>query len=184
MQRRNLHKKPRQIASRHGLSRWPEIKANTYPLRYDANRPSSGTADAALEFGHFRVLLRQRQLLADGIPVELGRRAFDPRNGSARDPRPYRRRGYRQRPRRGRRPWARTARSQPMLCRMVEQRAHMSFPLRPDRGRAGTRSAPRMSASRRGARCRRRTDGAPCAGRSASGTRRPARLTRPCIMMT
>jgi DNA-binding winged helix-turn-helix (wHTH) protein len=77
MQRRNLHKKPRQIASRHGLSRWPEIKANTYPLRYDANRPSSGTADAALEFGRFRVLLRQRQLLADGIPVELGTRAFD-----------------------------------------------------------------------------------------------------------
>jgi DNA-binding winged helix-turn-helix (wHTH) protein len=77
MQRRNLHKKPRQIASRHGLSRWPEIKANTYPLRYDANRPSSGTADAALEFGRFRVLLRQRQLLADGVPVELGARAFD-----------------------------------------------------------------------------------------------------------
>jgi DNA-binding winged helix-turn-helix (wHTH) protein len=39
-----------------------------------ARGPSS---DAALEFGRFRVLLRQRQLLADGVPVELGARAFD-----------------------------------------------------------------------------------------------------------
>jgi DNA-binding winged helix-turn-helix (wHTH) protein len=77
MPRRNLRKKPRQIASRHGPSRWPEIKANTYPLPHDANRPSPATSDAALEFGRFRVLLRQRQLFADGIPVELGTRAFD-----------------------------------------------------------------------------------------------------------
>ncbi|MBV8456018.1 MAG: winged helix-turn-helix domain-containing protein [Acetobacteraceae bacterium] len=35
------------------------------------------TAGEALEFGRFRVLLRQRQLLADGVPVELGTRAFD-----------------------------------------------------------------------------------------------------------
>jgi DNA-binding winged helix-turn-helix (wHTH) protein len=35
------------------------------------------SSDAALEFGRFRVLLRQRQLLADGVPVELGSRAFD-----------------------------------------------------------------------------------------------------------
>jgi DNA-binding winged helix-turn-helix (wHTH) protein len=76
MQRRNLRKKPRQIAS-HGPSGWAEIKANTYPLWHDANRSSPGTADAALEFGRFRVLLRQRQLLADGVPVELGTRAFD-----------------------------------------------------------------------------------------------------------
>lgn len=34
-------------------------------------------ADATLEFGRFRVLLRRRQLLADGVPVELGTRAFD-----------------------------------------------------------------------------------------------------------
>jgi len=38
---------------------------------------SSVRADAALEFGRFRVLLRRRQLLADGIPVELSTRAFD-----------------------------------------------------------------------------------------------------------
>jgi len=42
-----------------------------------ANRWNSATADAALEFGHFHVLLRQRQLFADGAPVELGTRAFD-----------------------------------------------------------------------------------------------------------
>src|SRR5271169_1157953 len=33
---------------------------------------SSAHADAALQFGRFRVLLRSRQLLADGAPVELG----------------------------------------------------------------------------------------------------------------
>ena len=38
---------------------------------------SSVEADAALEFGRFRVLLRRRQLLADGVPIELGTRAFD-----------------------------------------------------------------------------------------------------------
>ena len=38
---------------------------------------SSARADAALEFGRFRVLLRRRRLLADGIPVALGARAFD-----------------------------------------------------------------------------------------------------------
>jgi DNA-binding winged helix-turn-helix (wHTH) protein len=30
-----------------------------------------------IEFGRFRVLVRQRELLADGQPVELGARAFD-----------------------------------------------------------------------------------------------------------
>lgn len=34
-------------------------------------------ADATLEFGRFRVLLRQRQLVAGGVAVELGTRAFD-----------------------------------------------------------------------------------------------------------
>jgi DNA-binding winged helix-turn-helix (wHTH) protein len=33
--------------------------------------------DTTLEFGRFRVLLRQRRLLAGGVPVELGARAFD-----------------------------------------------------------------------------------------------------------
>ena len=40
-------------------------------------RSSSATADSTVEFGRFRVLLRQRQLLADGVPVEIGTRAFD-----------------------------------------------------------------------------------------------------------
>ena len=53
------------------------MKTNTYPLQHDANRSSSARAEAALEFGRFRVLLRHRQLLADGAPVELGTRAFD-----------------------------------------------------------------------------------------------------------
>ncbi len=47
------------------------------PLPQGANRPSPATADAAVEFGRFRVLLRQRQLLADDVPIELGTRAFD-----------------------------------------------------------------------------------------------------------
>ena len=47
------------------------------PLRHSVNASGSATADAAVEFGRFRVLLRRRQLLADSVPVELGTRAFD-----------------------------------------------------------------------------------------------------------
>src|SRR6266481_522173 len=46
-------------------------------LSMATDRSSPTAADAALEFGRFRVQLRQRQLLADGVPVELGTRAFD-----------------------------------------------------------------------------------------------------------
>jgi DNA-binding winged helix-turn-helix (wHTH) protein len=62
------------------------MKTNTHPepalwrenpLPIDAKRSSSATADESLGFGRFRVLLRRRQLLADGVPVELGTRAFD-----------------------------------------------------------------------------------------------------------
>ena len=35
------------------------------------------TEEAVLEFGRFRLLLRQRQLMADGAPIELGARAFE-----------------------------------------------------------------------------------------------------------
>ncbi len=42
-----------------------------------AHRVSPATTDAPLEFGRFRVLLRQRRLLVGGMPVELGARAFD-----------------------------------------------------------------------------------------------------------
>src|ERR1700694_2117507 len=41
------------------------------------DRSSPAAAAATLEFGRFRVLLRQRQLVADGVPIELGTRAFD-----------------------------------------------------------------------------------------------------------
>jgi DNA-binding winged helix-turn-helix (wHTH) protein len=46
------------------------------PPPHGANR-SSPAADAMLEFGRFRVLLRRRQLVADGVPIEFGTRAFD-----------------------------------------------------------------------------------------------------------
>jgi DNA-binding winged helix-turn-helix (wHTH) protein len=41
------------------------------------DRSSRATAEATLEFSRFRVLLRQRQLVADGVPIELGTRALD-----------------------------------------------------------------------------------------------------------
>ena len=47
------------------------------PVPHHATWWSSVSADAAIEFGRFRVLLRRRRLLADGVPVELGTRAFD-----------------------------------------------------------------------------------------------------------
>jgi len=39
-----------------------------------ANR---ATAEASFEFGRRRVLLRQRLLLTDGVPIELGARSFE-----------------------------------------------------------------------------------------------------------
>jgi DNA-binding winged helix-turn-helix (wHTH) protein len=39
-----------------------------------ANRAAAG---ASLEFGRFQMLPRQRLLLADGVPIELGTRAFE-----------------------------------------------------------------------------------------------------------
>ena len=53
----------------------PQWRQNTLPDH--ATWRSSVKADSAIDFGHSRVLLRQRRLLADGIPVELGTRAFD-----------------------------------------------------------------------------------------------------------
>jgi len=40
-------------------------------------KPWHEATEAALEFGNFRILERQRRLLAGGVPVELGARAFD-----------------------------------------------------------------------------------------------------------
>jgi DNA-binding winged helix-turn-helix (wHTH) protein len=42
-----------------------------------AYQTSAAAADATLEFGRFLLSPRRRQLLADGVPVELGTRAFD-----------------------------------------------------------------------------------------------------------
>ena len=53
----------------------PVLRRNS-PLPDRVTCWSSERADAAIEFGRFRVLLR-RQLLAGGVPVELGARAFD-----------------------------------------------------------------------------------------------------------
>jgi DNA-binding winged helix-turn-helix (wHTH) protein len=54
------------------------------PAPYRENPPPNGAyssspaaADATLEFGRFRVLLRRRQLVADGVEIELGTRGFD-----------------------------------------------------------------------------------------------------------
>ena len=57
-------------------------KEQRAPMRGDmllsiSPQTSPAAADATLEFGRFRILLRRRQLLADGVPVKLGTRAFD-----------------------------------------------------------------------------------------------------------
>jgi len=54
----------------------PALDRKNPPLR-GANRSSPAATDTTLEFGRFRVLLRQRQLVADGVPIELGTRALD-----------------------------------------------------------------------------------------------------------
>ena len=53
----------------------PSRRRNRLPQ--DENRLRQARANEGLEFSRFCVLLRQRQLLADGVPVELGTRAFD-----------------------------------------------------------------------------------------------------------
>ena len=50
-------------------------RKNQPPRR--ANQWNSAAAEPPLEFGRFRVLLQQRLLLADGVRIELGTRAFE-----------------------------------------------------------------------------------------------------------
>lgn len=85
MQRRSQRINARRIATRHKSRRWAAIPS-TYPkpslsredrLPIGAGQSNAATAGAAVEFGRFRALLRRRQLLADGVPVELGTRAFE-----------------------------------------------------------------------------------------------------------
>ncbi|HEY1960884.1 MAG TPA: winged helix-turn-helix domain-containing protein [Rhizomicrobium sp.] len=54
----------------------PALSRKNQPPRR-ANQRSAAAAEPSLEFGRFRVLLRQRLLLADGVPIELGTRAFE-----------------------------------------------------------------------------------------------------------
>ena len=51
------------------------VRRNKSPMTWAWSSPAA--ADATLEFGRFRVLLRQRQLVADSGPIELGTRALD-----------------------------------------------------------------------------------------------------------
>jgi DNA-binding winged helix-turn-helix (wHTH) protein len=77
---------PHQADCGHKTNRWHRVKRPAFvgpapgdedPAPHDANLPRWEAADAVLEFGRFRVLLRQRKLVADGIPVKLGTRCFD-----------------------------------------------------------------------------------------------------------
>jgi DNA-binding winged helix-turn-helix (wHTH) protein len=77
MQIRQHRTKSRPVANRWDPSPSVEMATITQPLRRDDNRPSAAAVEATHEFGRFRVLLRRRQLLANGVPVELGTRAFD-----------------------------------------------------------------------------------------------------------
>jgi phospholipid transport system substrate-binding protein len=45
--------------------------------RYSRGQSGSVVPEAAVEFGRFQILLRRRQLIADGVPIRLGTRAFD-----------------------------------------------------------------------------------------------------------
>jgi phospholipid transport system substrate-binding protein len=45
--------------------------------RHSPSQSRWAAQEAALEFGRFRMLLRRKQLMADGVAVKLGTRAFD-----------------------------------------------------------------------------------------------------------
>lgn len=86
MHRRDPYANRRQTSSRRKPRRWSVMdtdpprepaRCHQSELRHAASRVGSVTAEETLEFACFRVLLRQRQLLANGVPVELGTRAFD-----------------------------------------------------------------------------------------------------------
>ena len=60
----------------------PALFCENRPIRRDNSSmtrdwSNPGAAETTFEFGRFRVLLRQRQLVADGVPIELGTRALD-----------------------------------------------------------------------------------------------------------
>jgi DNA-binding winged helix-turn-helix (wHTH) protein len=58
----------------------PHIRPKPFRRRYPLPQGGNATGQPPAwlsNFSRFRVLLRRRQLLADGVPVELGTRAFD-----------------------------------------------------------------------------------------------------------
>jgi DNA-binding winged helix-turn-helix (wHTH) protein len=60
----------------------PALFCENRPIRRDHSSvtrdwSSPLAAEVTFEFGRFRVLLRRRQLVADGAPIELGTRALD-----------------------------------------------------------------------------------------------------------
>jgi DNA-binding winged helix-turn-helix (wHTH) protein len=67
----NVMKPPHAIAT----LRPEPMDHNSSPIVSHRARPT--LTNAAIEFGRFRVLPRERRLLAGGEPIELGARAFD-----------------------------------------------------------------------------------------------------------
>jgi DNA-binding winged helix-turn-helix (wHTH) protein len=53
----------------------PPIRRNDVPIAKPRSGPFGGAT--IIEFGRFRVLLRQRVLLSETVPITLGTRAFD-----------------------------------------------------------------------------------------------------------
>jgi DNA-binding winged helix-turn-helix (wHTH) protein len=53
----------------------PPIRRDNFSMTQGWLNP--GAAETTIEFGRFRLLLRRRQLVADGVPIELGTRALD-----------------------------------------------------------------------------------------------------------
>jgi len=49
----------------------------TNPEFHTLDGANRATAEALFEFARRRVLLRQRLLLTDGVPIELGARSFE-----------------------------------------------------------------------------------------------------------
>jgi DNA-binding winged helix-turn-helix (wHTH) protein len=56
------------------LTRYAPIQLGNRPAL--SQRPDPAAVEPIIEFGRFRVFPRRRDLLADGLPVELGARAF------------------------------------------------------------------------------------------------------------
>jgi DNA-binding winged helix-turn-helix (wHTH) protein len=55
-----------------------ESRSSRHPSPWIITRdPHSATDGGTLEFGRFQLLLRRRELLADGVPIKLGTRAVE-----------------------------------------------------------------------------------------------------------